>query len=178
MENTSLIGGGNTQNSIAPSEKSLEDLLDNCPVNKTIANNLIIAWSKINSTKYENIVCSLSGGSDSDIVLDICNKVDQRNNIRYIWFDTGLEYQATKDHLKYLQDTYNIQIYPYKAEKSIPSCCATYGQPFLSKQISEFMSRLQKHNFQWEDESYAYLIDKYPKVFSRIKMVVQRMGRK
>ena len=38
---------------------NLEELLNDCPVNKTICDNLIRAWSKINSPKYKKIVCSI-----------------------------------------------------------------------------------------------------------------------
>ena len=44
-------------------------------------------------------VCSISGGSDSDIVLDLIHKVDEDSKVKYFWIDTGLEYSATKEHL-------------------------------------------------------------------------------
>lgn len=150
-------------------EKTLIGLLENCPKNQIIGDNLVRAWSKINSSKYEKIVCSISGGSDSDVMLDICTKCDKDNKIEYVWFDTGLEYQATKDHLKYLEEKYGIEIKSYKAIKPIPLTCKQYGQPFLSKQVSEFMSRLQKHNFKWEDKSFEELIEEYPKCKSALK---------
>ena len=78
--------------------QNLEELLKNCPHNQIIGDNLIRAWSKINSPKYDKIVCSISGGADSDVMLDICWRCDKDNKIDYVWFDTGLEYQATKDH--------------------------------------------------------------------------------
>ena len=40
-------------------------------------------------------VCSISGGSDSDIVLDMIHKVDEDGKVKYFWIDTGLEYSAT-----------------------------------------------------------------------------------
>lgn len=150
-------------------DKTLDSLLDNCPKNQIIGDNLIRAWSKINNSKYEKIVCSISGGSDSDVMLDICMKCDKDNKIEYVWFDTGLEYQATKDHLKYLEEKYGINIKPFKAIKPIPTSCREYGQPFLSKQVSEFMSRLQKHNFKWEDKSFEELIEEYPKCKSALE---------
>lgn len=149
--------------------KTLEALLESCPKNQTIGDNLIRAWSKINNPKYKKIVCSVSGGSDSDVMLDICCRCDKDNKIEYVWFDTGLEYQATKNHLKYLEDKYSIKIMPYKAIKPIPLSCKIYGQPFLSKQVSEFMQRLQRHNFQWEDKSFNELIIKYPKCKSALE---------
>ena len=139
------------------------ELLDNFPINQTIGDNLIRAWSKINSPKYKKIVCSISGGSDSDIMLDIVWRCDKDNKVDYVWFDTGLEYQATKEHLKYLENKYNIDIIPYKAIKPIPLSCKKYGQPFLSKQASEYIGRLQKHNFKWEDKPFEELYEEYPK---------------
>ena len=81
----------------------LEELLDSCPKNQIIGDNLVRAWSKINSPIYKNGLCSVSGGSDSDVMLDICYRCDKDNKIQYVWFDTGLEYQATKEHLKYFE---------------------------------------------------------------------------
>ena len=37
-------------------------------------------------------LCSISGGSDSDIVLDVIQNVDEKKKVRYFWIDTGLEY--------------------------------------------------------------------------------------
>lgn len=144
-------------------ERTLDSLLKDCPQNQIIGDNLVRAWAKINSNKYRKIVCSISGGSDSDVMLDICIKCDKDNKIEYVWFDTGLEYQATKDHLRYLEERYGIKIKAYKAIKPIPLTCKKYGQPFLSKQVSEFMNRLQKHNFNWEDEAIDVLIPRYCK---------------
>lgn len=127
---------------------TIEELLQGCPVNSIIGDNLIRAWSKINSSKYLYILCSISGGSDSDDMLDIVYRCDKSNKVKYVWFDTGLEYSATKEHLEYLENKYDITIDSYKAIKPIPLSCKRYGQPFLSKQVSEFIQRLQKHNFQ------------------------------
>lgn len=141
--------------------KTLHELLELCPSNQTIGDNLIRAWKIINDSKYENILCSISGGSDSDIMLDICWRCDINNKITYVWFDTGLEYQATKNHLKYLEEKYHITIHAYKAQKPIPWTCNHYGQPFLSKRVSDNIARLQKHHFQWEDDTYETLLQKY-----------------
>ncbi len=148
---------------------SIEELLESCPKNQTIGDNLVRAWSKINSSKYKNILCSISGGSDSDVMLDIVWRCDKDNKVTYVWFDTGLEYQATKEHLKYLEEKYNIKIHSYKAIKPIPSSCKIYGQPFISKQVSEFIQRLQAHNFKWEDEDFDTLMKRYPKCKSALE---------
>ena len=142
---------------------SLDNIFNHCPKNTVIVNNYIKAWDIINNRGYNKILCAISGGSDSDIMLDICYRCDINNKIDYVWFDTGLEYQATKDHLVYLQNKYNIIIKTYKAIKPIPLSCKQYGQPFISKQVSEYLSRLQKHNFKWEDKPFEVLYKEYPK---------------
>ena len=81
-------------------------------------------------------LCSISGGSDSDIVLDVIHNVDEKKKVRYFWIDTGLEYRATKEHLDDLEKKYGIEIERIKACKPIPVCCKEYGQPFLSKYVS------------------------------------------
>lgn len=149
--------------------KDIGELLDGCPKNQIIGDNLVRAWSKINSSKYEKIVCSISGGSDSDVMLDIIYQCDKDGKVEYVWFDTGLEYQATKDHLKYLEEKYGIEIRPYRAIKPIPTSCKTYGQPFISKNVSQNLQSLQRHGFKFEDKPYEELCEEYPKVKSKLK---------
>lgn len=96
-------------------------------------------------------------------MLDICVRCDKDKRIDYVWFDTGLEYQATKEHLKRLEEKYGIQIRKYRALKPIPTTCKQYGQPFISKRVSEMIDRLQRHNFEWEDEPLDILLKKYCK---------------
>lgn len=110
-----------------------------------------------------NIGCAVSGGADSDIMVDILTKLDDEKKIRYVFFDTGIEYQATKRHLDELEQKYNIKIDRVRAKKTVPVSCRQYGVPFFSKYVSEMMYRLQRHGFQWEDESYDVLVKRYPK---------------
>lgn len=120
--------------------------------------------------KAENVLnrsytalCSVSGGSDSDIVLDVIHNLDEKKKVTYYWIDTGLEYEATKEHLDFLENKYSIKIERIKALKPIPACVKQYGIPFVSKFVSEQMMRLQKHGFKWEDEPLEVLLKKYPK---------------
>ena len=116
---------GKEKNSNLSKAQSLEELLESCPDNKVIADNLIKAWTFINNERYENIVCTISGGSDSDDMLDIIWRCDKDNKVDFVWFDTGLEYQATKDHLKYLENKYDIEVKSYRAIKPIPTIWST-----------------------------------------------------
>lgn len=129
--------------------------------NIEILNSILTADNKLK--RCQKAVCSISGGSDSDIVLDLCAKLDTERKVTYVFFDTGLEYQATKKHLEELEEKYGINIVRAKAIKPIPTCCKQYGVPFLSKQVSEQISRLQKHGFKWEDKPFDELLAEYPK---------------
>ena len=131
----------------------------NIPNNQEIFKSFLVTNKKL--LDYKNVIVSISGGSDSDIMLDLIYRLSN-SNVRYVFFDTGLEYKATKEHLKFLEEKYGIEIEVIKAKKPIPITCRDYGQPFLSKQISEYIERLQRHNFKWEDKPFEELIKEYP----------------
>lgn len=126
-------------NKSANKKEALYDVLSKLPKNKIIIDNFIKAFWIINNDAYKKIICTVSGGADSDVMMDICTKCDVDNKIDYVWFNTGLEYQATKDHLLYLEEKYGVNIIRYRAVKPIPLSCKQYGQPFISKQVSEFI---------------------------------------
>lgn len=112
---------------------NLFEIIKNAPeTSQLITDSIVITHSKLQ--QYNKILCSVSGGSDSDILIDLCQKFDDANKITYAFFDTGLEFRATKEHIEYLENRYNIHIECVKAIKPIPSCCKKYGQPFISKQ--------------------------------------------
>ena len=156
-------------NSYTNKTEVLYDILSKLPKNKVIIDNFIKAFWIINNDVYKKIICTVSGGADSDVMMDICTKCDISNKIDYVWFDTGLEYQATKDHLLYLEEKYGVKIIRYRAVKPIPLSCKQYGQPFISKQVSEFIQRLQRHDFKFEDKSFEELYAEYPKCKSALQ---------
>lgn len=99
-------------------------------------------------------------------MLDIVFKADVNKKVTYVWFDTGLEFAATKNHITYLEKKYNINILKERAIKPIPVCTKEYGQPFLSKNVSELLDRLQKKDFDFKDYDYDYMLDNYGKVLA------------
>ena len=102
-------------------------------------------WLKL----YDNILVSISGGSDSDILLDLVNRsAEDKSKIHYVFFDTGVEYEATKKHLTYLEEKY----------------------------ASEMLSRLQRHGFDWSDDSFENLIERFPKCDSALKWWCNERG--
>lgn len=50
--------------------------------------------------QHDRILCSVSGGADSDIVVDMLSRLDDDRKVVYVWFDTGMEYSATKEQRK------------------------------------------------------------------------------
>lgn len=130
------------------------------PITAIIADAMIITASKIRN--HKKVLVSVSGGSDSDIMLDMCTRLDPDKKCTYVFMNTGIEYEATKRHIEHLKKKYDIEITELKATLPVPLGCKRYGVPFLTKHVSEMMSRLQAHNFQWEDESFEVLIEKYP----------------
>ena len=148
--------------------EELNNLLSNIK-NPTIGKALLTTYHKLNNCGYKKVLCTISGGSDSDIILDLLTKCDNNKIVQYFYFDTGLEYQATKEHIKYLQDKYNIVITTLKPKTPIPLAVKKYGQPFLSKMVSENIQRLQKHEFKWENKPYEELVKDYPNCKSALQ---------
>ena len=99
-----------------------EKVLNSAPENKLILNTMKKADLLLNS--YKNPVCSISGGSDSDVMLDLLERVRNGRKITYVFFDTGIEYQATKNHLNDLEAQYGIEIVRRRAKKT----CAGWVQ--------------------------------------------------
>lgn len=98
--------------------------------------------------QYPNAICSYSGGSDSDIMLDL---IERTRNIfpstppvKYVFFNTGLEMDATKRHIIEIEKKYCVYIEEIKPKKSIVTAVKENGQPFLTKAISARISDLQK----------------------------------
>jgi 3''-phosphoadenosine 5''-phosphosulfate sulfotransferase (PAPS reductase)/FAD synthetase and related enzymes len=114
-----------------------------------------------NLDDYEKVIVSISGGADSDIVLDMIERVGHEGQVEYVWFNTGMEYQATKNHLLFLEGKYGIKIKKLEAIVPVPLGCKRHGVPFISKEISQHIHPLQKHGFRWEDKPFEVLCNEY-----------------
>ncbi len=129
---------------------------------------------------YNNAALSISGGADSDIMLDlILRTVDKYNidiKLYFVFVDTGLEYKATKEHIKYLENRYNIKIDIIKPVLSIPLSVKKYGVPFVSKRVSDYISRLQKYNFDFNTDSFEVNYKKYPHCKAALRWYTNNFG--
>lgn len=97
--------------------------------------------------EHPNAICSYSGGADSDIMLDLIEhtrKLFKLPPIRYVFFNTGLEMKAIKDHVKETAEKYKIEIDECRPEVNIVRAVRTYGVPFVSKIMSSGLSEWQK----------------------------------
>ena len=108
------------------------------------------------------ILCSISGGADSDIMLDMVWRLDKERKVRYTFCDTGIEMEATKRQLAFLENKYGIKIETLHPKETVGAAVRKYGYPFHTKQFSEYISRLQKHGFKWEDKTFDELYAEYP----------------
>ena len=151
----------------------LKAYLDKCD-NLHVFDSFIVSKTKLE--RYEKPVVSVSGGSDSDIMLDVIAKLDTEKKVKYIFFDTGIEYQATKEHLDKLEKKYGITIERMRAKTPVPLGCQKHGLPFWSKYVSEMIERLQRYNFKWEDRPFDELIQEYPKCRSALKWWCNQNG--
>lgn len=129
--------------------------------------------------QYNSICVSVSGGSDSDVIVHIIatHFREYLEKINFIFADTGIEYQATKDHLDYLEKRYKIKIERLRGTP-IPIAVKKYGVPFISKKFSDSFQRLQKHGFKWEDEDFSTLYARYPRCKAALRFWCNDWGEK
>lgn len=89
--------------------------------------------------EYPKAICSYSGGSDSDILIDLIERTRDAFDlppVKYVFFNTGLEMRATKDHVKSAAEKYGVEIEEVRPKVNIVNATRKYGIPFVSKIMS------------------------------------------
>lgn len=97
--------------------------------------------------EHPDAICSYSGGADSDIMIDVIEQTRAIFNlppVKYVFFNTGLEMKAIKDHVKVTSEKYGVEIEEVRPKISIVTAARTYGIPFVSKIMSAGLSEWQK----------------------------------
>lgn len=97
--------------------------------------------------EHPKAICSYSGGSDSDIMIDLIEqvrKIYRLPPVDYCFFNTGLEMDATKRHVRETAQKYGVEIREYRPKKNIVQATREYGQPFVSKIMSQGLSGVQR----------------------------------
>lgn len=117
--------------------------------------------------EHPNAICSYSGGSDSDIMLHLIETVRQTFNlppVNYCFFNTGLEMEAIKRHVRKMEELYGITITEHKPKKNIVMSTREHGIPFVSKIMSAGLEGIQKKNIPLSiADEYANAEDKVAK---------------
>ena len=157
-------------------DSEFEKVLDASPT-FLVQDAFIKGGSVIGSGAYKKISISVSGGWDSDVVVDFISRIPHdKDSVCYVFFDTGMEFQATKEHLDFLEKKYGITIQREKAVVPVPLGVRRYGYPFLAKQVSEYIDRLQRHGFKWEDRPFNELYAEYPRCKSALRWWCNEWG--
>ena len=89
--------------------------------------------------QHPKAICSYSGGSDSDILIDVierARKMLELPPVQYVFFNTGLEMKATRDHVRATAEKYGVEIVEKRPKVNIVQAARRYGIPFVSKIIS------------------------------------------
>lgn len=97
--------------------------------------------------QHPKAILSYSGGSDSDILIDVVERAREVFSlppVKYVFFNTGLEMKATKDHVKATAEKYGVEIQEVRPKVNIVKATRTYGIPFVSKIMSAGLSEWQK----------------------------------
>ena len=137
--------------------------------------------------QHPKAICSYSGGADSDILIDLIERTrrlfpNALPPIKYVFFNTGLEMKATKDHVKEVAEKYGVEIEIVKPKVGIVQATRQHGIPFVSKIMSGGLSEWQKKNIplsiaeeyeQAEDKAAKRqeLKERYPKCQSVINFL-------
>ena len=97
---------------------------------------------------HPKAICSYSGGSDSDILIDMIERArgifPDLPPVKYVFFNTGLEMQATKDHVKATAEKYGVEIEEVRPKINIVQATRVHGVPFVSKIMSAGLEGWQK----------------------------------
>lgn len=97
--------------------------------------------------EHPKAICSYSGGADSDIMIDLIErtrKTFELPSVKYVFFDTGLEMKATREHVTYTANKYGVEIERVRPKINIVTATRTYGIPFVSKIMSKGLEEWQK----------------------------------
>ena len=117
--------------------------------------------------QHPNAICSYSGGSDSDILIHLIEQVRECFGlppVKYCFFNTGLEMEAIKRHVRETAQAYGVEITEHRPKKNIVLATREYGLPFVSKIMSAGLEGIQKKNIPLSiADEYAEAEDKVQK---------------
>lgn len=90
------------------------------------------------------VYVSFSGGKDSTVLLDIARKIKGMENVKAVFFDTGLEYPEIRNFVK----TYD-NVEWIKPKLTFKEVLEKYGYPIISKEQSEYINDIRNTKSQY-----------------------------
>lgn len=136
--------------------------------------------------QHPNAICSYSGGADSDILIDLIETARKLAPslppVKYVFFNTGLEMDATKRHVREVAQKYGVEIEEARPKINIVQSTRQHGIPFVSKIMSSGLEGWQKKkiplsiadeyaNAEDKTAKRAELKERYPKCESVINFI-------
>lgn len=118
--------------------------------------------------QHPRAICSYSGGADSDIMIDLIETARKITPslppVKYVFFNTGLEMEATKGHVKATAGKYGVEIEEVRPKVGIVQAASEHGIPFISKIMSAGLEGWQKKGIPLSiADEYAQAGDKAKK---------------
>ena len=114
--------------------RNLQALPLHLKVEKTKAR--IREW--VNFFGVDGVYVSFSGGKDSTVLLTICRELYP--DIKAVYCDTGLEYPEIREFVKTWDNVDWI-----RPKMTFREVCDKYEYPFISKEVSECVSKARKY---------------------------------
>lgn len=135
--------------------------------------------------QHPKAICSYSGGADSDIMIDVIERARATLDlppIKYVFFNTGLEMQETKDHVKATSEKYGVEIETVRPKVGIVQAVREHGVPFVSKIFSQRLGQWQEKDVplsivdeyeqaENKEEKLRKLEENYPRCSALIKFL-------
>ena len=136
--------------------------------------------------QHPRAICSYSGGADSDIMIDLIETARKiapsLPKVKYVFFNTGLEMKAIKEHVKQTAEKYGVEIQEVRPKINIVNAVRAHGVPFVSKIMSQGLDEWQKKGVpmtiadeynaaQDKQAKRAELRERYPKCESLINFI-------
>ncbi len=120
--------------------------------------------------EHKQIMLAFSGGKDSMVCYTMLKELNLLEKVKVVFSNTKMEFDAQMEFIKQLG---GIEI--LENNTALPLIYIDYGLPLQSKLVSDMISRLQRHNFDFVNDTYKdydYLCAKYPKATGAIAWLV------
>lgn len=128
-----------------------------------------------NNIPFKQIALSFSGGKDSTVLIELIKELGWYDLINIVYSNVKMEFDTIN---KFIKTFDNVQILEPKT--ALPIIYLKYGLPIHSKYTSEMLNRLQKHNFDFENDTFKEfeeLMQEYKNCVGALKWLCCKNGK-